>query len=115
MSETERKAELPLDGPGAPPRENGELVFEKPWESRAFGMAVTLHQQGYFEWREFQQALVTEITTWDREHPDQDGWSYYTRWLAALEKLLDAKGLCAGAELDQRQREFAARPHGHDH
>ena len=28
-------AELDLDGPSAPPRSNGALVFEEPWESRA--------------------------------------------------------------------------------
>ena len=34
---------LEIDGPAAPPRDNGELVFAEPWESRAFGLAVTLH------------------------------------------------------------------------
>ena len=34
-------APLDLAGPAAPPRDNGELVFAQPWESRAFGMAVT--------------------------------------------------------------------------
>ena len=30
------------EGPAAPPRANGELVFEAPWESRAFGIAIAL-------------------------------------------------------------------------
>ena len=34
------------DAPAAPPRDNGELVFEAPWESRAFGVAVALHDAG---------------------------------------------------------------------
>ena len=115
MSDNVLMTELTVDGPGAPPRENGELVFSKPWESRAFGMAITLYEQGYFEWQEFQRALIAEIKAWDCEHPDQVGWSYYTHWLSALEKVLGAKDLCAGIEVDQREKEFSARPHGHDH
>ena len=30
--------ELDVDGPAAPPRSNGELVFAEPWEGRAFGL-----------------------------------------------------------------------------
>ena len=30
-----------LDGVAALPRKNGELVFEAPWQGRAFGLAVT--------------------------------------------------------------------------
>ena len=32
--------------PAAPPRRNGELVFEVPWESRAFGVALALCEAG---------------------------------------------------------------------
>lgn len=40
-----------------PPRANGELVFAEPWESRAFGMALTLHDSGgLFAWPQFQAA-----------------------------------------------------------
>ena len=34
-------------GAAAPPRSNGELVFEAPWESRSFGMAVALSEARY--------------------------------------------------------------------
>ncbi|GED84200.1 hypothetical protein TNCT6_12850 [Streptomyces sp. 6-11-2] len=43
-----------IEGPAAPRRSNGELVFAEPWESRAFGMAVTLYEAGVFGWTEFQ-------------------------------------------------------------
>ena len=33
-----------LEGTAALPRRNGELVFEAPWQGRAFGMAVVLRQ-----------------------------------------------------------------------
>ena len=102
-------------GPAAPPRQNGELVFEAPWESRAFGMAVALHRRGLFEWKEFQSELIAEIGAWEAAHPDGEGWSYYSRWLAALQRVLDLKDLCPTSELEERATELAARPHGHDH
>ena len=110
---------LPASGPAAPPRSNGELVFAEPWESRAFGMAVSLHEQGLFAWDEFREQLIAEIAAWERTHPGartaEAGYRYYDRWLAALEKLLAEKDLCAKADLDERARAYAARPHGHDH
>lgn len=112
---SDRTGVLPTEGPEAPPRKNGELVFEAPWESRAFGMAVALCEQGLFEWEEFRRCLIAEIGAWERAHPDGRGWSYYARWLAALERLLAEKGICSPADLERRTRELAARPPGHDH
>jgi len=88
--------------PVAPLRRNGELVFEAPWESRAFGIAVALCEAGTYEWEEFRQYLIEEIRRWDREHPDGTAYQYYERWLAALERLLADKGLCQRAQLDDR-------------
>ena len=31
-----------MSGPAALPRRNGELVFEAPWQGRAFGMALAV-------------------------------------------------------------------------
>ena len=36
-------------GPAAPPRDNGELVFAAPWESRAFGLALALNEAGLID------------------------------------------------------------------
>ncbi len=91
-----------LTGPGALPRKNGELVFNEPWESRAFGMAVALCERKLFDWEEFRQRLIAEIASWEREHSAGAGYNYYERWVAALEKLLADKGLCAKAEVDRR-------------
>ena len=44
---TEMQGELAL------PRSNGELVFDAPWEGRAFGIAVALNESGAYEWGEF--------------------------------------------------------------
>ena len=106
---------LDQDGPAAPPRTNGELVFESPWESRLFGLTMSLHEAGLFDWEEFRSLLIEAIGIWDAErHPEED-WSYYERWAAAFEKLLAKKNFCASAELDGRVAAFSSRPHGHDH
>jgi nitrile hydratase accessory protein len=106
---------LDQDGPAAPPRTNGELVFESPWESRLFGLTMSLHEAGLFDWEEFRSLLIEAIGIWDAErHPEED-WSYYEHWAAAFEKLLAKKNFCASAELDGRVAAFSSRPHGHDH
>ena len=43
------------------PRENGELVFQAPWEARAFGLAVALNAKALYEWREFSAELAATI------------------------------------------------------
>ncbi len=105
---------LPVDGPGAPPRANGELVFEAPWESRLFGVTMALHEQGVFPWPEFQQRLIAAIADWERRETSEP-YPYYRCWMTALESLLAERHLCAPSELDQRVEAFTARPHGHDH
>jgi nitrile hydratase accessory protein len=95
-----------ITGPDGPPRANGELVFEAPWESRAFGVAVALHEAGTLDYERFRAALVEEISA-------SDG-AYYERWAAALERVLVAGGVVSGDELDARA---AALEHewSHDH
>ena len=101
-----------LDGDAAVPRKNGELVFDAPWQSRAFGMVVGLHEQGLFTWNEFKDRLIASIA----EKPAADDASpatvYYRQWLAALENLLLAKGLLTGTVLDERARELLAGREG---
>jgi nitrile hydratase accessory protein len=102
------------------PRRNGELVFHEPWESRAFGLAVTASEAGAYEWGEFRQGLIAEIGSWEsehgRDHVEGDEWRYYARWLASLERLLAAKGILAKEELLQRMAELEHEDdHGHDH
>ncbi len=99
----------------APPRQNGELVFAAPWESRVFGVAAALRERGLFTWDEFRVHLIAEIADWERNHAPGKTYSYYARWQAALERLLAEKGLCTPAELEAREHALAARPAGHDH
>lgn len=98
------------------PRRNGELVFEAPWEARAFGVAVALCREHGLDWDEFRGRLIAEIGSWEAEHGTVDeGWSYYERWLAALERLVVEHGLVASEELEARTSEIAhAVAHEHD-
>ncbi|MGI9327999.1 MAG: nitrile hydratase accessory protein [Pseudomonadales bacterium] len=110
--------DLSLDPKTSLPRSNGELVFEEPWESRAFGMAAALADAGAFDWRDFQTGLIAAIAAREDEEVTSGGESvycYYERWLAALESLVVAKGLVATQDIDDRVEEFSRRPAGHDH
>ena len=106
---------LDIGGPAAPPRSNGELVFAAPWESRAFGMAITLCESGLFSWDEFRAALVARIAAWEQDPPPGECWSYYQHWLGALEDVLAADGIVFSGDIDGRARKLARRPAGHDH
>jgi nitrile hydratase accessory protein len=105
---------LDIDGPGAPPRQNGELVFAEPWESRAFGLALALEATGAFEWETFRQELIATIARWE-ESGSGEPWSYYRCWMAALERVMVDAGLIDQHDVLDRAAELAGRPAGHDH
>lgn len=94
-----------MEGDAALPRSNGELVFEAPWEGRAFGIAVLLNEDGRYSWHEFRDQLVAEIAA---EKAAEESPSYYEQWLASLERLAIAKGLVTEAELETRTAEYAS-------
>jgi nitrile hydratase accessory protein len=106
---------LDVYGPAAPPRSNGELVFAEPWESRAFGLALTLHAGGAFAWEDFRQELMAAISVWERDGASDGEWSFYRCWLLALESVLAANGVLGPSDLEAWARTLAARPPGHDH
>lgn len=98
------------------PRDAEGPVFREPWEAQAFGMAVTLHEQGHFTWKEWTERLAAEIAAAQARGEADDGSRYYHHWLAALEKLVADKRLVGADELAERKHEWdvAARstPHG---
>jgi nitrile hydratase accessory protein len=108
-------ATLPIEGPAAPPRSNGELVFAAPWESRLFGMTMALIERGAFTWSDFQPELVAAIRAWEAAAGPGDSYHYYERWQEALERLLARTAICSPRDLASRAEAFAARPAGHDH
>ena len=92
MTEGTDPAVADPSAPAAPPRSNGELIFVEPWESRAFGVAVALHDAGVIDFEAFRVRLIEEIGAWEKSHDGAgEGCRYYERWLTALERtLLDA-------------------------
>lgn len=90
-----------------------EQVFAEPWQAQAFALTLALHDKGLFSWAEWADALSAEV-----HKPDAatDGSDYYDRWLAALEKLLSAKGVTAATDIDTLaaawERAAHATPHG---
>ena len=91
------------------PRDNGELVFEAPWEGRAFGIAVALRDEGLYEWRDFRDRLVIEAA---RAQKEVQPPSCYEQWLAALEKLATERGFISQEELDRRTLEYVVGERG---
>jgi nitrile hydratase accessory protein len=101
------------DGVTALPRKNGELVFETPWESRAFGVAIALHDAGAVDFEEFRARLIAEI----REAGDTNhSTDYYECWLHALERVLLERQIVSSEEIEERSATIAhawAHDHGH--
>jgi len=101
--------ELPIDEQGP--------VFREPWEAQAFAIVLKLYQGGHFTWPEWVQHLGTEIRAAQRKGDPDLGHSYYQHWLAALERLVAAKGLVLPGDLLARRAEIAANPpdrHAHE-
>jgi nitrile hydratase accessory protein len=98
------------------PREKGGPVFAEPWQAQAFALAVKLSEAGHFTWTEWAQALGAEIAAAAARGEPDDGSQYYHHWLAALERLVTAKGLTDAASLAARKEAWADAfrhtPHG---
>src|SRR5881296_4434005 len=85
------------------PRDADGPVFAEPWQAQAFALAVKLSEQGHFTWKEWSAALADELrAAADRGEPD-DGSHYYDHWLAALERLVQSKGLTDAGALAARK------------
>lgn len=92
-----------MTGAAALPRQNGELVFEAPWQGRALAMALAVVEGLGLDWREFQGRLIAAIAA----RPDAPYWDC---WVAALERLVVEHGLLATDQIDA-----AAAQHLDDH
>ena len=95
---------------------DGNAIFREPWEAQAFALAVSLQERGVFSRGEWAAALGEEIKKAQANGDPDTGETYYHHWLAALERLVAAKGLADPQTLD-RTREAWRRacertPHG---
>jgi nitrile hydratase accessory protein len=98
------------------PKDEGGPVFRAPWEAQAFALTLTLVERGCFTWKEWTEHLSAEIATARERWDGHDGNRYYEYWLAALEKLVAAKGLATLTEMLTRKEEWdrtaRSTPHG---
>ena len=110
-SSSERLSDLPRL-----PRDEGGPVFAEPWQAQAFALAVKLSEQGHFTWKEWAAALADELQAAAKRGEPDDGSRYYEHWLAALERLVTAKGLADPTALLRRKEAWADAyrntPHG---
>jgi nitrile hydratase accessory protein len=99
-----------------PRGEDGGPVFREPWEAQAFVLVLALYERGLFTWSEWAQALSREIRRAEAGGDPGEGTTYYRHWLAAIERLVAAKGLTSEAALAERRaawdRAAHATPHG---
>ena len=111
MPDRERLASLPRL-----PRDEGGPVFAEPWQAQAFALAVKLSEQGHFTWKEWAATLADELKAADVRGEPDDGSHYYEHWVAALERLVTAKGLTNRDALRARKEAwieaYRHTPHG---
>jgi nitrile hydratase accessory protein len=75
------------------PRDNGELVFEEPWQGRVLGMAVVALDRFGVPWSDFRRHLASAIAARTASQDESPAAAYYAAWLDALETLLAERGL----------------------
>jgi len=101
--------------PGIPHDVEGP-VFREPWEADAFAMTLALHERGLFTWVEWAAALTIEIKRAQSAGDPDTGETYYSHWLAALEKLVAEKGIATHQTLHRTRDAWGhacdRTPHG---
>lgn len=112
-----------------PPGED-DVVFEAPWQARAFALTVALRREGDFPWEAFQTRLIEELEDVEggaaaSAGAEETEAAYYRAWLAAVERLLLEEDILEDEELAERvtafasgerdASEFVVGDHGHDH
>lgn len=88
-------------GADAPlPRDNGELVFEEPWQGRVLGMGVVALERLGLTWGDFRPYLAAAIRRRGYDPTEPAASAYYAAFMDALEALLAEHGVLgsAGAE-----------------
>lgn len=90
-----------------PPQDRDGPVFHAPWEAQAFALTLDLYAKGHFTWPEWVSFLSNEIAAKPPGEVDR-GDTYYLYWLAALEKMVTAKGLTSREDLAKRKAEWQA-------
>ena len=95
MTEEVRPDVQRMSGAAALPRDNGELVFDAPWQGRVLAMALAVVEERGLEWDDFRRRLIAAIEA-DPSRP------YYESWTVALTGLVVDVGIVTSDELAAR-------------
>ena len=80
-----------LRGPTALPRDNGELVFEEPWQGRALGLGVAVIDRYGIPRAEFRDHLAAAIASRQPRSGESIATAYYACWLDAVDAVLEGR------------------------
>jgi hypothetical protein len=98
-----------MDGTTAlPGRDDGEPIFDEPWQGRAVAVAIETVAALSLSWDDFRDRLITAITADPHRH-------YYESWLVALDDLVAAHHLVTREEIDDHRMAAAAYRTTEDH
>ena len=76
-----------MEGFGPVDPDDDRQPFHADWEARVYALNVALLREGIYELDEFRDAIERlDPATYLRS-------SYYERWFAAIERLLEEKGV----------------------
>ena len=75
------------------PAQSAQPVFSEPWQAQVFALTVELSARGHFTWSEWSAALGEELKASSGAGAGDSESGYYRCWLAALERLIAAKGI----------------------
>jgi nitrile hydratase accessory protein len=84
-----------MSGAAALPRDNGELVFDAPWQGRVLAMVLAVVEERGLEWDDFRRRLIAAIEA-DPSRP------YYESWTVALTDLVVDVGIVTDDEVAAR-------------
>jgi len=98
--------ELDADGPAAPPRRNGELAIDHPWQGRLFALTMALCEADQLDYERFRSGLIRAVGRRDAA-AGAEPEDYWAAWQEALEELVFSGGLADENELAQRAKAFA--------
>lgn len=91
-------------------------AFKEPWQAQALATALGLQEAGLVTPAEWSDALGAAIRRAQADGDPDTGDTYYQHVVAALESLLDQKGLLSVVELAERkaawEAAYRATPHG---
>ncbi len=90
-------------------------TFNEPWEAHAFAITVAMHRRGIFSWNEWAETLGEQISLAQANGDPDLGETYYLHWLAALETLVQKKGIADQGTLHLYQEAWHRAAHRTPH